>query len=88
MTVPEWVMILLVGSVLAVIGWGAKRLVKANDDTSVALAGINRHLGTMNGRLGKTEVWMEQHESMDDERHRELTATHKEMWHAINEQRK
>ena len=84
MTIPEWVMILLVTCILAVLGWGAKRLVQANDETSKTLIEIATHLAVMNGRLGKTETLMTVHADFDEKQFAVIRETTKELWHAIN----
>lgn len=73
MTVPEWVMVILVGGLLSILGWATTRLVSSNDSTSEALSGIKEHLGTINGRLGKTELWQVLHG--EDDRRRFIEAS-------------
>ena len=84
MTVPEWVVITVLTAIGVVFWWGVKRLVKANDDTSLSLAGINNNLSVMNGRLGKSEMWMTQHEKQDDSRHVESRGHVEALWTAVS----
>ena len=84
MTVPEWAMITLVSCILAVMGWAATRLVKSNDDTALALDGIEKQLGLVNGRLGKTELWQLMHGDDDANRFTGIAEVQKGLWYAIN----
>lgn len=84
MTVPEWVMIALVGGILSILGWAATRLVSSNDATSVALSGIKDQLGIANGRLGKMETWQQMHGDDDARRFHAIESSYGEIWHAIN----
>lgn len=88
MTIPEWVLVTLVTCILAVLGWAATRLVKANDDTALSLSDIVRTLGLVNGRLGRTEVWQQMHGDDDARRFQAIAETHNEMWHVINQRQK
>ena len=65
MTMPEWAVVALVGSILGVISWGIRRIVTLSDCTTKALTQINDHLAMINGRLGKSETWMTMHQESD-----------------------
>lgn len=84
MSIPEWVMITLVGSILAVIGWAAKRLVEANDSTNSALVEIGVQMGGFNIRLKETEWWRGMHDINNERRFHELEEEQKEQWFEIN----
>lgn len=84
MTVPEWVMIILAGGILSILGWAATRLVTSNDSTWVALNGIKEQMGLSNGRLGKMEMWAQMHGDDDARRFQAIAETHNEIWHVLN----
>lgn len=87
MTIPEWVMIILTGSIISILGWAATRLVKSNDDTTTALNGIVTQISLVNGRLGKAETWQLMHGDDDARRFQSFLEAQKEMWHVINTKR-
>jgi hypothetical protein len=65
--------ILLIISGIGIVGWwGVRRLVKTNDDGAIILAKINDALALICTRLGALDMWAQQHEKLDDERHREM----------------
>jgi len=84
MTVPEWVMITLVGGLLSILGWATTRMVGTNDVTAQALSDIREHLATINGRLGKTELWQMLHGEDDCRRFNEALEELKEMRRAMD----
>lgn len=88
MTVPEWVVIVVLSSIGVIFWWGVLRLIKSQDDTSSSLVSINTNLSAINGRLGKSETWMEQHEKQDDSRYEEVKQQHESMWAAIDNLRR
>lgn len=51
------------------------------------LSEINVQLATMNGRLGKTELWQVQHEKSDDDRHEEMRQGQRDLWQAVTEKK-
>lgn len=83
MSIPEWVIVILASVVCAVISWGIKRLVKANDDTSLAIVKIGESFAQINGRLIASETWQNSHEKQDDERHRELIKSTESIWDMV-----
>lgn len=44
---------------------------------------VNKSLGTLNGSVGKLNVWTEQHEKLDDDRHKTLTDNQRAQWDEI-----
>lgn len=87
MTVPEWVIIVMSGGIGAVFWWGVLRLINTQDTMSVSLGEINKNLGIMNGRLGKSEVWQTSHEKTDDVRHIEAKEHSMSLWKAISDKK-
>lgn len=49
---------------------------------------IDVSMAIMNGRLGKSESWQEQHEKTDNERHLSLMSGHESIWKEIGSLRK
>ena len=87
MTIPEWVIIVVLGAIGAVFWWGVLRLINTQDIMSVNLSEINKNLGIMNGRLGKSEVWQTSHEKTDDGRHIEAKEHFVSLWQAISDRK-
>ena len=87
MTLPEWAVVLILTGIGVVMWWGVRRLVQTNDNTNSALVEIGQGLATMNGRLGKSETWMELHEKQDDERHQEVKQAHAALWKQLSHTR-
>lgn len=71
-TLFESIIVLIIVGVFTVAWWGVRRLVKTNDDGALVLVKINDSLSLICERLGKVEMWMEQHEKLDDVRHTEI----------------
>ena len=69
MTIPQWVVIIVLSGIGAVLWWGVKRIVHSIDETNTSLKVINDTLNEMSGRIGKVETWTEMHEKQDDDRH-------------------
>lgn len=84
MYVPQWLAAILVGAIGIVIWWGVLRFIKINDDTNKNLECIDTNLGKINERLGKTEVWMVQHEKQDDDKFEVMKDETEVVWRAID----
>jgi hypothetical protein len=94
-SLSEGVVIMIVVLIAGIIGWGINRLVTANDKTGLDIGAIREDIGTvnislatMNGRIGRHEDWQEGHARIDEERHETIVNSHKELWHAVNANRK
>ena len=85
MTIPEWVMIILVTGVLTILGWGFKRQVKSNDDLVAGVNRIDANILKINGKMETAELWMEMHGQSDERQFMENAEEHKELWHAVRE---
>ena len=76
-TVPLWVMVM----VLTGIGGIVMFILTRAWDT---LKDISKDVKTTNGQIVKLNTWTEMHEKIDDERHKETTAVHADLWEKLN----
>ena len=88
MTVPEWVIIAVLGAIGAVFWWGVLRLINTQDTMSDNLSDISKSLSIMNGRLGKSEMWQVLHEKTDDGRHVEARDHFESLWKVISDRKR
>lgn len=88
MTLPEWVVIGILGIVGTIIWWGILRFIHINDDAAKHLTNIDKSLAVICERLGKSDMWMEMHSKQDDDRHEEIKTIFGELWGAIDRLRK
>lgn len=88
MTLPEWVVIGILGIVSTIIWWGILRFIHINDDTAKHLTNIDKNLALICERLGKSDMWMEMHSKQDDDRHEEIKNIFGELWSAVDRIRK
>ena len=65
-SLPEWLVVGVLGVLVAVIGWGIQRMVASYDCMSRSIvemtkrvAGIEQQMIVMNGRISKGEKWQE-----------------------------
>ena len=86
-TLLEGLVLLSVVGVGVVVWWGVLRLVSTNDQTLTALNGVNAHLALINGRLGKSETWMELHQAHDDQEFTHLRENMQHIWKKIDPSR-
>ena len=87
MTIPEWVIIVVLGAIGVVFWWGVLRLINTQDVMNISLDEINKSLGIMNGRLGKSEMWQTSHEKTDDGRHIEAKEHFVSLWQIISDRK-
>ena len=59
-SVPEWMVVGLLGVLVMIAGWAARRMVKAYDTLREDVCEIKRQMMTMNGRIAKSERWQEE----------------------------
>jgi hypothetical protein len=71
MSLFEGMILLAIAGVFTVAWWGVKRIVKTNDDEAKVLQDINVNLKKVCERLSASDIWMEMHTRLDDERHTE-----------------
>ena len=76
-TVPLWMMVM----VLTAIGGIVMFLLTRAWDT---WKDISKDVKTTNGQIVKLNTWTEMHEKIDDERHKETTAVHADLWEKLN----
>ena len=50
----------------------------------LALNLVTTHLSVLNGRVGRLETWQEMHEHHDDERHKLLEQSTRDIWQSVN----
>ena len=86
-TLIEGLILLSVAGVGGVIWWGVLRLVSTNDQTLTELTAINAHLSLINGRLGKSEVWMEMHQEQDKMLFNKLDENIRRLWEKVEPSR-
>ena len=83
----EGLILLSVAGVGGIVWWGVLRLVSTNDQTLTSLTAINTHLALINGRLGKSETWMEMHQAHDDQEFKHLRENMQHIWKKIDPSR-
>jgi hypothetical protein len=83
-TLLEGLVLLSVVGVGVVVWWGVLRLVSTNDQTLKALGDITTHLATINGRLGKSETWMELHQTHDDQEFTHIRDNLQRVWEKLD----
>ena len=83
----EGLILMSVAGVGGIVWWGVMRLVATNDETLRTLGKINEHLALINGRLGKTEMWMELHQQNDDQQFAHTREGLARLWERVNKQR-
>jgi hypothetical protein len=72
-SIPEWVVVAVIGAIGVVVWWGILRLVRANDKTGECLNSINESLVAMCGKIEKHDMWIMHHEKQDDDRHEAIS---------------
>ena len=72
------------GLICWIIRWGVLRVVSTNDQTLTSLANINAHLALINGRLGKSETWMEMHQGHDDQEFTHIRENLQRVWEKLD----
>ena len=90
--VPEWAIVLIataVGSMLWAILWAwVKGVTSQGKEMNTSLKEISKHLGVMNGRLGKSEQWADIHGESDDKNFGFLKEGQKDIRDDLDDQRK
>ena len=84
MTIPIEFVALFLGCVVTAMGWLIKWLVQAIATVNVSLQWIEKHLGTLNGRVGAMEARHTMHEKSDDERHEHVDKSIDALWKKVN----
>ena len=84
LTLIEGLILLAVAGVGGIVWWGVLRLVSTNDQTLTSLAAINAHLALINGRLGKSETWMEMHQGHDDQEFTHIRENLQRVWEKLD----
>ena len=84
LTLLEGLILLTVAGVGGIVWWGVLRLVFTNDQTLKTLIGIHTHLSTINGRLGKTDTWMEMHQAIDEQQFTHMRESLRRIWEKID----
>jgi len=84
LTLIEGLILLAVAGVGGIVWWGVLRLVSTNDQTLTSLTAINTHLALINGRLGKSETWMEMHQSHDDQEFTHIRENLQRVWEKLD----
>jgi hypothetical protein len=83
-TLIEGLLLLTAAGIGGIMWWGVQRLISANDETVKALGKIQEHLATINGRLGKSETWMELHQAQDDKQYEALHVSVRDLYEKVN----
>ena len=86
-TLMEGLILLSVVGVGAIVWWGVLRLVATNDQTLMSLCVIRDHLSLINGRLGKSETWMEMHQEHDDQQFGQIRENMRRIWEKVDQPR-
>ncbi len=87
MTIPIEFIALFLTVALGSMGALVKYLVNAIAEMRKSLKEISDHLGDLNGRMGRSETWQEQHERQDDERQEATEREHQRIWIKLDHRR-
>lgn len=85
--IPEWAMIALVGVILAVMGWGIRRLVEGQDTVMKELGVVSNSVTKICGHVDMANSRAEQDRSVCDERHSLNISEHERMLDVIEKLR-
>lgn len=72
-TMPEWLIIVALGTITTIVGWGFRRMVAAQDHMSDKMGGLALEVTRLCGKIELSAVLASQFKSICDGRHEENT---------------
>lgn len=71
MTVPEWVAIGALGMIMAIVGWGFRRMVSTQDGMAASMSLMSLDLTRLCGKIELAASLQVEHKRTCDDRHKE-----------------
>ncbi len=71
MTIPEWAAIVALGVIIAIVGWGFRRMVSTQDGMAISMATMSLDIARLCGKIELAASTQLQHKGICDERHEE-----------------